>query len=75
VPFVEAPGGALVHFVNLDLHSEALHAEINEPVVLVHGLGCNSPAVPGTPTTWFCLWQSRRPRDHARFAAPAGRDV
>ncbi|MGA9360291.1 MAG: alpha/beta hydrolase [Mycobacterium sp.] len=39
--FVEAPGGALVHFVDLDLHSEALHEQVNDPVVLIHGLGCN----------------------------------
>ena len=38
--FVEAPGGALVHFVDLDL-SEALHEQVNDPVVLIHGLGCN----------------------------------
>jgi pimeloyl-ACP methyl ester carboxylesterase len=41
MPFVEAPGGALVHFVDLDLHSEALHLETAEPVVLIHGLGCD----------------------------------
>ena len=39
--FAEAPGGALVHFVDLDLHAEALHTEVNDPVVLIHGLGCN----------------------------------
>ena len=38
--FVEA-SGALVHFVDLDLHSEALHEEVNDPVVLIHGLGRN----------------------------------
>ncbi len=41
MPFVEAPDGTLVHFVDLDLHSEALHAEVSEPVVLIHGLGCD----------------------------------
>ena len=39
--FVEAPGGVLVHFVDLDLHSEAVHEQVNDPVVLIHGLGCN----------------------------------
>jgi pimeloyl-ACP methyl ester carboxylesterase len=39
--FTEAPGGTLVHVVDLDLHSDALHAEVNEPVILIHGLGCN----------------------------------
>jgi hypothetical protein len=41
MPFVEAPGGALVHFVGLDLRSEALHEAIAEPVVPIHGLGCD----------------------------------
>lgn len=41
MPFVEAPGGALVHSVDLDLHSEALHLETAELVVLIHGLGCD----------------------------------
>jgi 3-oxoadipate enol-lactonase len=41
MPFVEAPDGTLVHFVDLDLHGEALHAEVSEPVVLIHGLGCD----------------------------------
>jgi 3-oxoadipate enol-lactonase len=41
MPFVEAPGGALVHFIDLDLHAEALHTEVNDPVVLIHGLGCD----------------------------------
>jgi hypothetical protein len=31
-------GGALVHFIGLDLHAEALHTEVNDPVVLIHGL-------------------------------------
>ena len=39
--FAEAPGGTLVHFIDLDLHAEALHTEVNDPVVLIHGLGCN----------------------------------
>ena len=39
--FAEAPGGALVHFIDLDLHAGALHTEVNDPVVLIHGLGCN----------------------------------
>lgn len=37
----EAPGGTLVHFIDLDLHAEALHTEVNDPVVLIHDLGCN----------------------------------
>ncbi len=39
--FVEGLGGTLVHFVDLDLHAEALHTEVNDPVVLIHGLGCD----------------------------------
>ena len=39
--FAEAPGGALVHFIDLDLHAEALHTEVDDPVVLIHGLGCS----------------------------------
>jgi pimeloyl-ACP methyl ester carboxylesterase len=39
--FAEAPGGTLVHFIDLDLHAEALHTEVNDPVVLIHGLGCS----------------------------------
>jgi pimeloyl-ACP methyl ester carboxylesterase len=39
--FIEAADGTLVHFVDLDLHSEALHNEMNDPVVLIHGLGCD----------------------------------
>ena len=39
--FAEAPDGTLVHFIDLDLHAEALHTEVNDPVVLIHGLGCN----------------------------------
>jgi 3-oxoadipate enol-lactonase len=39
--FIAALDGALVHFVDLDLHGEALHAEVNDPVVLIHGLGCD----------------------------------
>jgi pimeloyl-ACP methyl ester carboxylesterase len=39
--FVETADGTLVHFIDLDLHAEALHTEVNDPVVLVHGLGCN----------------------------------
>ena len=39
--FAEAPGGTLVHFIDLDLHAEALHTEVNHPVVLIHGLGCS----------------------------------
>jgi 3-oxoadipate enol-lactonase len=41
MPFIEAPDGALVHFVDLDLHSEALHTQVNDPVILIHGLGCD----------------------------------
>jgi len=39
--FVEAPDGTLVHFIDLDLHAEALHTQVNDPVVLIHGLGCD----------------------------------
>ena len=39
--FTEAPGGTLVRFIDLDLHAEALHAEVDDPVVLIHGLGCS----------------------------------
>jgi pimeloyl-ACP methyl ester carboxylesterase len=39
--FAEAPDGTLAHFVDLDLHAEALHTEVSDPVVLIHGLGCN----------------------------------
>jgi hypothetical protein len=39
--FVESPDGALVHFIDLDLHAEALHTEVNDPIVLIHGLGCS----------------------------------
>ena len=39
--FAEAPGGTLVHFIDLEFHAEALHTEVNDPVVLIHGLGCN----------------------------------
>ena len=39
--FAEAAAGTLVHFIDLDLHAEALHREVNDPVVLIHGLGCS----------------------------------
>ena len=39
--FVETPDGTLVHFVDLDLHAEALHSDVDDPVVLIHGLGCS----------------------------------
>jgi 3-oxoadipate enol-lactonase len=39
--YIAGAGGTLVHFVDLDLHAEALHTEINDPVVLIHGLGCD----------------------------------
>jgi 3-oxoadipate enol-lactonase len=39
--FAEAADGTLVHFVDLDLHGEALHNEVNDPVVVIHGLGCD----------------------------------
>ena len=39
--FIQAPGGTLVHFIDLDLHAEALHTEVDDPVVLIHGLGCS----------------------------------
>lgn len=41
MPFVAAPDGTLVHFVDLDLHSAALHTPVADPVVLLHGLGCD----------------------------------
>jgi pimeloyl-ACP methyl ester carboxylesterase len=39
--YVESHDGTLVHFIDLDLHSEALHSGVSDPVVLIHGLGCN----------------------------------
>jgi pimeloyl-ACP methyl ester carboxylesterase len=39
--FAETRDGTLVHFIDLDLHAEALHTEVNDPVVLIHGLGCS----------------------------------
>jgi pimeloyl-ACP methyl ester carboxylesterase len=39
--FIEGSGGSLVHFVDLDLHGEALHEQVSDPVVLIHGLGCD----------------------------------
>ena len=39
--FIEGEGGCLVHFVDLDLHHEAVHTEVSDPVVLIHGLGCD----------------------------------
>jgi 3-oxoadipate enol-lactonase len=39
--FAEAADGTLVHFIDLDLHAEALHTEVSDPVVLIHGLGCS----------------------------------
>jgi len=39
--FAEARDGTLVHFIDLDLHAEALHTEVNDPVMLIHGLGCS----------------------------------
>ncbi len=39
--FAEAPGGTLVRYIDLDLHAEGLHTEVNDPVVLIHGLGCS----------------------------------
>lgn len=41
MPLVEAPNGALVHYVDLDLHSESLKDRITDPALLIHGLGCN----------------------------------
>jgi pimeloyl-ACP methyl ester carboxylesterase len=38
---VEASDGTLVHFIDLDLHADALRTEVNDPVVLIHGLGCS----------------------------------
>ncbi len=39
--FAESPDGTLVHFIDLDLHAKALHTEVDDPIVLIHGLGCN----------------------------------
>src|SRR5271166_3986228 len=39
MPFVESSDGTLVHFIDLDLHAEALHTEVSDPIVLIHGLG------------------------------------
>jgi 3-oxoadipate enol-lactonase len=39
--YVESPDGTLVHFIDLDLHAEALHTEVTDPIVLIHGLGCS----------------------------------
>jgi pimeloyl-ACP methyl ester carboxylesterase len=39
--FVETSDGTLVHFIDFDLHAEALRTDVNDPVVLIHGLGCN----------------------------------
>lgn len=39
--FVQTPDRALVHYVDFDLHAEMLHDPVAEPVVLLHGLGCN----------------------------------
>ena len=41
MPFAEAPGGVLVHYADFDLHSEDLHEPVADPVVLIHGLGCD----------------------------------
>jgi len=39
--FAESPDGTLVHFIDLDLHAGPLDTEVNDPVVLIHGLGCS----------------------------------
>jgi pimeloyl-ACP methyl ester carboxylesterase len=39
--FVASSDDTLVHFIDLDLHAEALRTEVNDPVVPIHGLGCN----------------------------------
>jgi 3-oxoadipate enol-lactonase len=39
--FVEAPDGTLVHFIDLDLHAGALHTDVSDPIILIHGLGCS----------------------------------
>ncbi len=39
--FIESSDGTLVHFIDLDLHAAALHTEVSDPVVLIHGLGFN----------------------------------
>jgi len=39
--FAETKDGTLVHFIDLDLHAEALHTDVDDPVVLIHGLGCS----------------------------------
>ena len=58
--FAEAPGGTLVRFTDLDLHAEALHTEVNDPVVLIHSLGAQlAPLVTPDrldrtqPARWF----------------------
>jgi pimeloyl-ACP methyl ester carboxylesterase len=38
--FAEAPDATLV-LIDLELHAEPLRTEVNDPVVLIHGLGCN----------------------------------
>jgi hypothetical protein len=39
--FIERSGGSLVHFVDLHLHGETLHARVSDPAVLIHGLACD----------------------------------
>jgi pimeloyl-ACP methyl ester carboxylesterase len=39
--FAESSDGTLVHFVDVDLHAEAVRTEVSDPVVLIHGLGCS----------------------------------
>lgn len=37
--FVETSDGTLVHFIDLDLHAEALRTDVVDPILLIHGLG------------------------------------
>lgn len=39
--FVETSDGTLVHFIDLDLHAEALRTDVADPILLIHGLVCN----------------------------------
>jgi hypothetical protein len=35
--FVETSDGTLVHFIDLDLHAEALRTDVVDPILLIHG--------------------------------------
>ena len=39
--FVETSDGTLVHFIDLDLHAEALRTDVVDPILLIHGPGRN----------------------------------